>query len=213
MCQARPINTDWYDRSAGAVADVFDISCVASFNYEQLTTVSDELFNAWNSSLAGNATIQQLITTLPTLIPPELILCQHYFVPNGAGGIAPQWDFRTNPKFVGNDNAIFVGKVLTNTSSSRPTQDIPWLHLGKVSGDIFDEVYRIRTVGGVAPSSVSLSGAHQAPFVPDPADTCAYACPLFSSSHQCVSGTTSNISVKYVAQYWIFGGSLGLGSG
>lgn len=29
---------------------------------------------------------------------------------------------------------------------------------------------------------------------------------------QCVSGTTEDISIKYVSQYWYFGGSLGLGS-
>jgi len=165
--------------SAGAVAEVLDISSLASSHSPRLTTIQNDLYSAWNSSLAGNTTIQELIATLPTVIPPQLILCQHYFASNSAGGISPEWDFRATPQFTGNENAVFVGKALTNTSGSNPAVDVPWLHLGKVSGNISDEIYRIETVGGVAPSS-------------------------------CVNGTT--ISVKYVSQYWFFGGSLGLGS-
>lgn len=51
---------------------------------------------------------------------------------------------------------MFVGKVVANISDVNPTENVPWLHLLKVSGDIADEVYRIFTVGGVAPSSVSF---------------------------------------------------------
>jgi len=97
-----------------------------------------------------------LIDTLPETVPPNKILCQHYFTKNAAGGISPTWDFRATPKFKGVGNAVFVGKALANTSDVSPTKNIPWLHLGKVSGDISDEIYRISTVGGVAPSSVSF---------------------------------------------------------
>ena len=84
------------------------------------------------------------------------ILAQHYFVGNEAGGLSPVWDFRATPKFEGVENATFVGKALANISDADPTKNVPWLHLGKVGGEIADEVYRIFTVGGVAPSSVSF---------------------------------------------------------
>ena len=85
-----------------------------------------------------------------------MILSQHYFIKNDAGGLSPVWDFRATQKFKGVANAVFVGKALANTPDVDPTKNVPWLHLGKVSGDISDEVYRIFTVGGVAPSSVSF---------------------------------------------------------
>jgi len=139
--------------SAGAVAELFDISCLAATNSKLISSVHQDLFNLWNSPAAGNVTIQQLIATLPNMVPASLILSQHYFISNAAGGISPVWDFRATPKFQGVNNAVFVGKALANTPDADPTKNVPWLHLGKVSGDISDEIYRIYTVGGVAPSS------------------------------------------------------------
>jgi len=148
--------TDRRDSSTGAVAELFDISCLASTNSKLLSTIHQDLFNLWNSPPADGITIQQLIDTLPKVVPANLILSQHYFIKNAAGGISPVWDFRATPKFKGVENAVFVGKALANTPDADPTKNIPWLHVGKVSGDISDEIYRIYTVGGVAPSSVSL---------------------------------------------------------
>jgi len=139
--------------SAGAVAEIFDISRLASTNSKLISTIHNDLFGFWNSSSAGSVTVQQLITALPNIVPADMILSQHYFINNTAGGISPVWDFRTTQRFKGVQNAVIVAKALANTPDSNPTKNVPWLHLGKVSGDISDEVYRIFTVGGVAPSS------------------------------------------------------------
>jgi hypothetical protein len=150
------LETDWRDSATGAVAELFDMSCLASTNSKLTSTIQNDLFNFWNSSSAGNVTVQQLIEALPYIVPANMILAQHYFIKNSAGGISPTWDFRATPKFKGVENAVFVGKALANTPDVNPTKNVPWLHLGKVSGDISDEIYRILTVGGVAPSSVSF---------------------------------------------------------
>ncbi|KAF9653509.1 hypothetical protein BDM02DRAFT_3086961 [Thelephora ganbajun] len=168
--------------AAGAVAELFDISYLASTNSGLLSSVQNDLFNFWNSSDAGSTTVQQLVETLPNIVPAYMILAQHYFIRNTAGGISPTWDFRATQKFQGVENAVFVGKSLANIPDVDPTKNVPWLHVGKVSGDISNEIYRIFTVGGVAPSSCD-SGA-----------------------------STKDISVKYTSQYWFYGGSLGLGS-
>ena len=201
--------TDWRDSSAGAVAELFDISCLASTNSKLLSTIDNDVFNLWNSSRADSVTVQQLIATLPN-VASKMILSQHYFITNAAGGISPVWDFRATPKFKGVANAVFVGKALANTPDANPTKNVPWLHLGKVSGDISDEIYRIYTVGGVAPPSVS---SHCPPviLVFGPVRSCIDVT-LPSQLRQCVSGTTKDISVKYTSQYWFYGGSLGLGS-
>jgi hypothetical protein len=139
--------------AAGAVAELFDISCLACANSKLISTIHNDLFNLWNGPAVGDATVQQLIEALPNIVPPNMILAQHYFISNAAGGISPVWDFRATQKFKGVQNAVFVGKALANTPDSDPTKNVPWLHVGKVSGDISDEIYRIYTVGGVAPSS------------------------------------------------------------
>jgi hypothetical protein len=139
--------------SAGAVAEIFDITPLACANSKLISTIHNDLFNFWNSSSTGSTTVQQLIDTLPKIVPPNTILAQHYFINNSAGGISPVWDFRATPKFNGVEDAVFVGKALASTPDVNPTKNVPWLHLGKVSGDISDEVYRIFTVGGAAPSS------------------------------------------------------------
>jgi len=139
--------------STGAVAELFDISWIASSNSPLLSTIDNDLFNLWNSPRAGDVTIQQLIQALPNVVPECTILSQHYFIKNSAGGISPAWDFRATQKFMGVAGALFVGKALANTPDADPTKNIPWLHIGKVSGDISDEIYRISTVGGVAPTS------------------------------------------------------------
>jgi len=102
-----------------------------------------------------------LIEILPTVVPENLILAQHYFINNAAGGISPVWDFRATKKFKGVENAVFVGRPLVSTPDVDPTKNVPWVHIGKVSGDISDEIYRIYTVGGVAPSSVSFPARHR----------------------------------------------------
>ena len=144
------------DSSTGAVGEVFDISCLASTDSGTLSTIHNVLFDFWNSSQLDGVTIQQLIDGPLDSVPPTAVLGQHYFIQNEAGGISPVWDSRENPKFAGIDDAVFVGKVLTSMPDGDPTQNVPWLHLGKVSGEFADDVYRTFTVGGVPPSSVSL---------------------------------------------------------
>jgi len=138
--------------AAGAVAEIFNITSLANTNTSLLSNISNEVFGYWNGS-SDNTTIQQIIDSLPKYVPADTILAQHYFIGNETGGLSPVWDFRATEKFKGDDDAVFVGKVLANASDADPTKNVPWLHLGKVSGNISDEVYRIFTVGGVAPSS------------------------------------------------------------
>jgi len=146
--------------SAGAVAELFDVSCLATTNSGALSTIHNDVFNVWNGPDADGATIQQLIDVFPDALPADPVLSQHFFINNGAGGISPVWDFRATPKFQGVDNAVFVGKASANTPDADPTKNVAWLHLAKVSGDISDEVYRISTVGGVPPTSC-VSGTTQ----------------------------------------------------
>jgi len=142
--------------AAGAVAQLYDISCLYHSSPTLFRTIQEPLYEAW-VNLTSEITVQHLTTIIPALVSPEVIQSDHYFIPNAAGnGISPVWDFRTNQKFQGQENAFFVGKgVGSVVPPVDPPNNINWLRVGKVAGDIADEVYRIDTIGGQPPTSVS----------------------------------------------------------
>jgi len=163
--------------STGAVAQLYDISCLYHSSPTLFRTIQEPLYSAW-VNLTSEITVQEIAAVIPALLAPEVIQSDHYFISNSAGGLSPVWDFRTNQKFRGQDNAVFVGRgVGSVVPPVDPADNINWLRVGKVSGDIANEVYRIDTIGGQPPTS-------------------------------CAHGQTKDISVKYVSQYWFYGGSL-----
>ena len=142
--------------AAGAVAQLYDISCLYHSSPTLFRTIQEPLYEAW-VNLTSEITVQHLKAVIPALLSPEVIQSDHYFIPNAAGtGLSPVWDFRTNQRFQGQENAIFVGKgVGSVVPPVGPPNNINWLRVGKVAGDIADEVYRIDTIGGQPPTSVS----------------------------------------------------------
>jgi len=163
--------------NVGAVAELFDVSCLYDVDPGLLATIQEPLFAAW-SNFTSDFTIQEAIQFLPRIVPAELILAQHYFIPNSAGGLSPTWDFRATKRFKGVRNALFVGKGIASLPDPiNPAVNVAWLDVGHVSGDIAAQVFRTNTVGGQPPSS-------------------------------CTFGSSPNITVKYSSQYWFLGGSL-----
>lgn len=142
--------------SAGAVAQLYDISCLYNPSPTLFRSIQEPLYEAW-VNLTSEITVQHLTAVIPALLTPEVIQADHYFIPSATGtGLSPVWDFRTSQKFHGQDNAVFVGKGAGSVVPPvDPPHNINWLRVGKVSGDIADEVYRIDTIGGQPPTSVS----------------------------------------------------------
>ncbi|KAI0346691.1 hypothetical protein BDW22DRAFT_1369432 [Trametopsis cervina] len=167
--------------NVGAVAELFDVSCLV--NSDIFTEIQVPLFNAWNTF--PSMTIQDFIGFFHAHNPPE-VLAQHFFIPNPVTGtgLSPTWDFRSsgNPKFVGVEDALFVGQGVGNIPAPNKTTDVAWLDVANIGkgkgGRIADEVFRTDTIGGQPPTS-------------------------------CTFGQTPDIQVKYVSKYWFFGGGLG----
>lgn len=107
--------------------------------------------------MSQGITVQEITHVIPALLSPEVIQADHYFIPSPAGtGLSPVWDFRGTQKFQGKQNAIVVGTgVGSVVPPIDPPHNINWLRVAKVVGDIADEVYRIDTIGGQPPASVS----------------------------------------------------------
>jgi hypothetical protein len=131
-----------------------DMSCLSG--KPEFATIQTDTFNIWNSSsetdpLADTAILQQLQAQFNTTADG-----QHYFV-NQAGTLEPVWDLTSSGPFTGNPGAIiFAHKVQTAASPDGPN-NVAWLELKKDSGALANTVYRINTVQGQPPSSVSSS--------------------------------------------------------
>ena len=139
-------------RSAGAVVEVFDISCLTgSFLF---STIQNDAFNIWVNA-SSSLTTQDVIKTLGN---DPLVLGQHYFVANGTdiatGGpaISPVWDFISDAG-KGNAEAFVVAAVMGDIPAPTGTADVDWLQLRNVEGKLADTVYRVDTKGGQPPTS------------------------------------------------------------
>lgn len=143
--------------STGAVAQLYDISCLYHASPDLFNTIQEPLYEAW-TNLSSEVTVQQITAVIPALVSPEVILADHYFVPSPAGtGLSPVWDFRATKSFHDNPNAFMLGASAGSVVSPvDPSDNINWLRVRKVSGEVADEVYRTDTIGGQPPTSVTF---------------------------------------------------------
>ena len=111
---------------------------------------------------------------------------QYYFI-EANGTLVPVWDLRSSGENAGNPNAIVLAQKVKSAPSPDGSENIDWVELKKVSGDLANLIYRVDTVKGQPPSAVSFSQ-----FVPE----------LFNQRLiflKCTPG--SNASVKYASNY------------
>ncbi|KAJ3485744.1 hypothetical protein NLI96_g4744 [Meripilus lineatus] len=136
--------------SVGAVAELFDISCLKPSTFEHAT---DLAFNAWENAPDG-LTIQKIIHSL-SLLKNCGILGQHYFIPNPitGSGLSPKWDFTSASK-KGHPNAFVVGARAGGIPApTNPGTNVDWLVLNGVQGDLATQIFRVVTRGGQPPTT------------------------------------------------------------
>jgi hypothetical protein len=135
--------------SAGALADLYDISCLANKDpsaFDSIQTVAmDALIAAGGNSLGGSFQGN-----------PKVGL--HYFQPNPAGGLSPIWDFRGDCA-IGNPDAFVLAAKKGNTAAPTGAQDVDWLFLTGSSGALATQIYRTHTQEGQPPTSCTPGSA------------------------------------------------------
>ncbi|KZP25027.1 hypothetical protein FIBSPDRAFT_856406 [Athelia psychrophila] len=112
--------------SLGAVAELFDVSCLVS--QPSFASLQDTAFARWTASTAPKT--------------PEALIAH------------PKWDFTSNVD-AGNANAFVIGAKTGDLPAPTGTSDVDWLQLKAVEGDLASTVYRTDTRGGQPPASVS----------------------------------------------------------
>ncbi|KAK0495937.1 hypothetical protein EDD18DRAFT_1074972 [Armillaria luteobubalina] len=130
--------------NVGAVASIFDISCL--YGTPSFDNIQDTVLAAWEKS----------DWTSPHDISHELtLLGEHYFITNPitGTGISPKWDFTAT---TGNSEAFVVANGTGRSPAPTGSQDVDWLSLKKLLGNLADEVYRTDTRAGQPPASVGV---------------------------------------------------------
>ncbi|KAJ5089676.1 hypothetical protein N7532_008360 [Penicillium argentinense] len=133
--------------ATGAAATLFDASCLASQSLTLLHEFPAAIGHISPGSLAFMAEALTLITNTS-----ELIIGEHYF--NTAGD--PFFDLSMSGLDMWIDakkKASVNAPTRVSRSSGKDESDVPWLKLGCKNCKDIQEVYRVLTFEGVAPST------------------------------------------------------------
>ncbi|KAF8814991.1 hypothetical protein BYT27DRAFT_7156279 [Phlegmacium glaucopus] len=137
--------------NVGALAEIFDISGFA--NTAIFDLIPDLAIAAWKAA-PPSISIAEVISTLHMDRTPE-ILGQHYFVPSpiNGQGLNPKWDFTSQGALAGNPNAFVVAAKVDQADAPTGSQDIAWLSLKNITGELAQQIYRIDTRLGQPPAN------------------------------------------------------------
>ncbi|KAJ2915956.1 hypothetical protein MD484_g4459, partial [Candolleomyces efflorescens] len=143
--------------SAGAVAALFDISCLGG--KPAFDSIAKTAYTIWKNIPDGplSSKLQSGITTSCGVVTTG----SHFFTKTAAGSIAPVWDMRANgPNGVkGKAGAYVIGAKVANLASPEGAKNVDWLQLKNVEGSLATAIYRTDTHGGPAPASCTPGSA------------------------------------------------------
>ena len=140
-------------RNVGAVAELFDISCV--YGQPEFSTIQTVAFDDWAASSSTNPLEPELVQLMKDKFNIN-VEGQHYFVSQN-NSLVPVWDLRSSGENTGNPNAIVFAEKVKSAPSPNGPENVDWVELKKLSGGLSNQVYRVDSVKGQPPSTVSSS--------------------------------------------------------
>jgi len=138
--------------NAGAVAELFDISCFAGT--PAFDKITDAAIAFWKVA-PPYLTPQKVISGLAMFKNP-VVLGEHYYATNPitGTGINPKWDFTSSGATAGNADAYVFAARSFGTPAPTGKQDIDWVYLTNIgAGKLADGIYRTDTKLGQPPAS------------------------------------------------------------
>jgi hypothetical protein len=135
---------------------MFDVSCL--YRKPEFSDIQEDAFNIW-SNCTGDDPLEPRMAQLFKKLWNIPVVGQHYFVDgkNASDNPVPVFDFTSAGRTKGNKKAIFFGEKIEDVTSPGGVQNVDWLELQEVSGELADKVYRVDTVEGQPPPTVSFS--------------------------------------------------------
>ena len=137
----------------GAVAQLFEISCL--FGQPAFPTIQKVAFDEWAASPSINPLEPELVQLMKDKHNIN-VQGQHYFVKQDST-LVPVWDLRSSGENAGNPNAIIFAQKVKSAPSPDGRENVDLVELKKLSGGLANQVYRVDTVKGQPPSTVSSS--------------------------------------------------------
>ncbi|KAJ7250605.1 hypothetical protein C8J57DRAFT_677209 [Mycena rebaudengoi] len=135
--------------SVGAVAELFDISCL--YGSPEFEKLQDIAYTMWK--FAPPAAPISVIIEYMASFHASFVLGQHYFIPAASGtGVSPKWDF-SSAALEGHPDAFVVAAKAGGLPAPTGPKDVDWLALNGVQGKLATQVFRLNTAGGVPPAS------------------------------------------------------------
>ncbi|KAF7337397.1 hypothetical protein MSAN_02266000 [Mycena sanguinolenta] len=131
--------------SIGAVASLFDISCL--IDSSDFASIQTTAFDIWNAAPSGTAA-----SSIGSQVSAPDLLGFHYFVTSPSGtGISPEWDFTST---TGDSSSYVIGaKVGDIAAPTDSATNVDWLALNSAQGSLASKIFRIDTVKGQPPTS------------------------------------------------------------
>jgi Protein of unknown function (DUF3455) len=130
---------------------MFDISCL--YGTPEFSTIQSDAFYDWDACPSFDplepGLVQEMNDHYGITVDGE-----YYFVEQN-GALVPVWDLRSTGPFAGNPNAIVFAQKYKSTPSPNGPVDIDWVELKKLSGGLANLIYRVNTVQGQPPPTVS----------------------------------------------------------
>ncbi|KAF7318718.1 hypothetical protein HMN09_00383700 [Mycena chlorophos] len=138
--------------SAGAVASLFDISCLVGTS--SFSTVQDTAYTSWSSAPSSESNAED-IPSIGSAAGAGALLGYHYFVTSPSGtGISPEWDFTSTGANAGNAQAYVIGAKVGDLAAPEDSSvNVDWLELDNAKGELASQIFRIDTVNGQPPHS------------------------------------------------------------
>jgi Protein of unknown function (DUF3455) len=116
-------------------------------------TIQDVAFDDWAASSITNPLESGLVQLMKDKFNIN-VEGQHYFV-NQDDTLVPVWDLRSSGENAGNPNAIIFAEKVKSAPSPNGPENVDWVELKKLSGGLANQVYRVDSVKGQPPSTVS----------------------------------------------------------
>ena len=142
------------DRSAGTVAQMFDISCL--YGTSEFGRIQDDAYHVWSKYWSNDPYEHELAARLHRKFDIDII-GQYYFINGPNGTLSPKFDFTSSGPDKGNPEAFVVAAKAGDIPSPSGSKDIDWVRLHGVSGELATDVFRVFTKAGQPPASVSMS--------------------------------------------------------
>jgi hypothetical protein len=132
---------------------MFDISCL--YGKPEFSTIQKDAFHDWEACPSFDPLKPGLVQEMKD----HYGITEdggYYFVEQN-GALVPVWDLRSNGTYAGNPNAIVYAQKYKSIPSPDGPVNIDWVELKKLSGGLANVIYRVVTVQGQPPPTVSSS--------------------------------------------------------